>query len=262
MLIEKTLRNSVRALAAIPLLTLLLGSIPARAQSGAVSYAFLIGSGFLCDAGDSGACPEVVKSESGDTFEISGAGVFNPQQKSVMATGTFTHRSLEGNALETGIWIADELVSFDPYGASPSALMRGGGALGPASFGSARSRMFATSTPAGGLAVLHIHLSPMRGTAKTATLQVNCVLGRVPADQTTDGIRLAVDGRSEEFNETVSGRTLFVSTRERGQARNYPADDGMLYHGADAPASNSSRSGLHLRPAPGCAGSLGGGSNQ
>ena len=214
MLIEPTLRNSVRAFAAIPVLTLLLGSIPARAQSGAASYVFLIGSGFLCDAGDSGACPAVVKSEGGDTFEISGAGVFNPRQKSLMATGTFTHRSLDGNALETGIWVADEIVSFDPYGASPSALMRGGGALGPAFFGSARSRMFATSMPAGGLAVLHIHLLPMRRAAKNATLQVNCALGRVPADQTTDGIRLALDGGSEEFNEAISGRTLFLLRRE------------------------------------------------
>ena len=215
MLIEKTLRNSVMAFAAVVVLTVSLSSIPARAQSGAASYVFLIGSGSLCDVGDSGACPAVVKSEGGDTFEISGAGIFDPRQKTVMATGTFTHRSLDGNALETGIWVADELVSFDPYGASPSALMRGDGALGPASFGSARSRMFATSMPAGGLAVLHIHLLPMRGAAKTATLQVNCALGRVPADQTTDGIRLGVDGGSEEFNAAISGRTLFVLTREQ-----------------------------------------------
>lgn len=115
MLTHKMLRNSVMAFAAIPVLTVLLTSIPARAQSGAAGYAFLIGSGFLCDAGDSGACPVVAKSQGGDAFEISGAGVFNPRQKAVMATGTFTHRSPDGNSLETGIWIADELVSFDPY---------------------------------------------------------------------------------------------------------------------------------------------------
>jgi hypothetical protein len=212
MLIEKTLRDSVKAFAAIPVLTFLLGSIPARAQSGAASYAFLIGSGLLCDAGDSGACPAVVKSEGGDTFEISGAGIFNPRQKTVMATGTFTHRSLDGNALETGIWIADELVSFDPYGASPSALMRGGGALSPASFGSARSRMFATSMPAGGLAVLHIHLLPMRGAARTATLQVNCALGKAPDEHPTDGIRLTFGRGGRAYDEEVSGRALFLLT--------------------------------------------------
>ncbi|MGD0130327.1 MAG: hypothetical protein ABSF46_33850 [Terriglobia bacterium] len=213
MLIEKTHRNSVKAFAAIPVLTILLSSIPARAQSGAASYVFLIGSGSLCDAGDSGTCPAVVKSEGGDTFEISGAGIFNPQQKTVMATGTFTHRSLDGNALETGIWVADEIVSFDPYGASPSALMRGGGALGPASFGSARSRMFATSMPAGGLAVLHIHLLPMRGAAKTATLQVNCALGKVPVEHPTEGVRLAFERGGTEYDDEVSGRVLFLLTR-------------------------------------------------
>ena len=90
MLIEKTLRNSVIAFAAISVLTVLLSSIPARAQDGAASYAFLIGSGSLCDAGDSGACPAVVKSEGGDTFEIGGAGLFNPRQKTViLGSGAF-----------------------------------------------------------------------------------------------------------------------------------------------------------------------------
>jgi len=213
MLIEKTLRNATRAFAVIPVLTVLLGSIPAGAQSGAASYGLLIGSVLLCDADNSGACPAVVKSEGGDTFELSGAGVLNARQKTVMATGTFTHRSLDGDALDAGIWIADELVSFDPYGASPSALLRGGAALGPASMGSARSRMLAASMPAGGLAVLQIRLLPMRGTAKTAKLQVNCALGKVPDEHPTEGIRLAFERGGKEYNEEVSGRALFLLTR-------------------------------------------------
>ena len=142
------------------------------AQSGAGSYAFLIGSGFLCDAGDSSACPAAAKSEGGDTFEVSGAGVFNPRQKTVTATGTFTHRSLDGKARETGIWIASELVSFDPYGVAPGALMREGRALGPSQFGLMRMPMFSGSMPAGGLAVLRIRLLPVLGVSKNATLQV------------------------------------------------------------------------------------------
>jgi hypothetical protein len=196
MLIEPTLRNSVRAFAAIPVLTLLLGSIPARAQSGAASYVFLIGSGFLCDAGDSGACPAVVKSEGGDTFEISGAGVFNPRQKTVMATGTFTHRSLDGNALETGIWIASELVSFDSYGVAPGALMREGRALGRPQFGGKRMPMFSGSMPVGGLAVFRIRLLPALGFAKNATLQ--------------------------EFAEEISGRALFLLTIPGASAASKP----------------------------------------
>ncbi len=212
MLIEKTLRNSVIAFAAIPVLTILLSSIPARAQDGAASYAFLISSGFLCDAGDSSACPAVVKSEGGDTFEISGAGIFNPRQKTVMATGTFTHRSLDGNALETGIWIASELVSFDSYGAAPGALMREGRALGRPQFGGKRMPMFSGSMPAGGLAVFRIRLFPAMGFAKNATLQVSCALGKAPDEHPTEGIRLAFERSGTEFDEEISGRALFFLT--------------------------------------------------
>ena len=213
---HRVLSSLVITWAVVPSLAMFPGAGPAMAQSMSANYTFLVASGFLCDPGDSAPCPAVVKSAQGDSYEMSGAGTLSTQSKSVTATGTFTHKSRDGNALETGIWIAEELVSFDLDGASPSALMRGGGALGPASFGSARSRMFATSMPAGGLAVFRVRLLPMRGAAKTATLQMNCALGRVPADQTTDGTRLAVDGGSEEFNEAISGRTLFVLTREQG----------------------------------------------
>ena len=213
MFIAKTLRNSVMAFAAIPVLTVLLSSIPARAQSGSGSYSFLIGSGFLCDAGDSSACPAVVKSEAGDTFEFSGAGIFDPRQKTVMATGTFTERSPDGNALETGIWIASELVSFDSYGVVPGALMREGRALGLPQFGPMRIGMFAGSMAAGGLAVLRIRLTPVSGLAKNATLQVNCALGRVAAGRPNDGIRLAIEGRGAQFDEEISGRALFLLTR-------------------------------------------------
>jgi hypothetical protein len=222
MLIEPTLRNSVRAFAAIPVLTLLLGSIPARAQSGAASYVFLIGSGFLCDAGDSGACPAVVKSEGGDTFEISGAGVFNPRQKTVMATGTFTHRSLDGNALETGIWIASELVSFDSYGVAPGALMREGRALGRPQFGGKRMPMFSGSMPVGGLAVFRIRLLPALGFAKNATLQVICALGKAPDEHPAEGIRLAFERSGTEFAEEISGRALFLLTIPGASAASKP----------------------------------------
>jgi hypothetical protein len=72
-----------------------------------------VASGFLCDAGDASTCPAVVKSAQGDSYEMSGAGTFNPESKSVIATGTFAHRSANGDALETGIWIANEFVSYD-----------------------------------------------------------------------------------------------------------------------------------------------------
>jgi hypothetical protein len=66
---------------------------------------------------------------------------------------------------------------------------------------------------AGGRAVLHIRLIPVLGFAKTATLQVNCALGKVPDEHPREGIRLAFEGRGVEFDEEISGRALFLLTR-------------------------------------------------
>jgi len=120
--------------------------------------------------------------------------------------------------LETGVWIASELVSFDSYGIAPGALMRGGRAFGPPQFGPMRSRMFSGSMPAGGLAVFRIRLLPVRGLSKSATLQVNCALGKVPPERQVEGIRLAFEGRGAEFDEEISGRTLFLLTRPGASA--------------------------------------------
>jgi hypothetical protein len=67
--------------------------------------------------------------------------------------------------------------------------------------------------PAGGLAVFRIRLLALRGLSKTALLQVNCPQGRVPDDHQTEGIRLSIEGSGGEFDQEISGRTLFVLTR-------------------------------------------------
>jgi len=197
---------------AMPSLAILLAAILAVAQSNSGDYVFLVGSGFLCDSGDSSACPAVVKSADGASYEMSGAGTFTTQSKSVTAAGTFTHKSPDGVVLETGVWVASELVSFDSYGVAPGALMREGRALGPPQFGPMRSRMFSGSMPAGGLAVFRIRLLPVRGLSKNATLQVNCALGKVPPEHQMEGIRLAFEGGGVEFDEEISGRALFLLT--------------------------------------------------
>jgi hypothetical protein len=210
---QRVFSNRVVARAAGVGLAILLAAIPAIAQNSGGDYIFLIGSGFLCDSGDSSACPAVVKSAEGSSYEMSGAGTFNPQSKSVMAGGTFTHKSSSGDVLETGVWIASELVSFDSYGIAAGALMRAGSAFGPARFGPRRMPMLSGPMPAGGLAVFRIRLLPMWGVSKTATLQVNCALGKVPDERPTEGIRLAFEGGGGEFDEEVSGRAMFVLTR-------------------------------------------------
>jgi hypothetical protein len=198
---------------AVPSLAIFLGAGPARAQSSSANYTFLVAAGFLCDSDDSSPCPAVVKSANGDTYEMSGVGTITPSSKSVTAAGTFTHKSTGGVVLETGVWVASELVGFDCYGIAPGALMREVRALGPPQFGPKRLPMFSGSMPAGGFAVLRIRLLPVLGFAKNATLQVNCALGKVPSEHPNEGIRLAIEGHGAEFDEEVSGRALFLLTR-------------------------------------------------
>jgi hypothetical protein len=202
----------IMRLVAVPSLAIFLAAVPALAQSSNGDYLFLVGSGYLCDTGDSSACPGVVKSLQGDSYEMSGAGALSTQSKSVTAAGTFTHKSADGNSLETGIWIATELVSFNSYGIAPG-LMRGGQPFGPPPFGPRRSPMLSGPMPAGGLAVFRVRLLALRGLSKTALLQVNCPQGRVPDDHQTEGIRLTIEGGGGEFDQEISGRTLFVLTR-------------------------------------------------
>jgi hypothetical protein len=228
---RKVFPNVVMMWVAVPSLAISVCAGPATAQSSAVNYTFLVGAGFLCDPGDTATCPAVVKSANGDSYEMSGAGTLNTQSKSVTAAGTFTHKSSSGNVLETGVWIVSELVSFDSYGVAPGALMRGGQASGPPPFGPIRSPIFFGSMAAGGLGVFRIRLLPVSGLSKNATLQVNCAIGRVPPERQVEGIRLAFEGGGVEFNEQVSGRTLFLLTRPGANAaRKAPAveDDANL----------------------------------
>jgi hypothetical protein len=80
--------------------------------------------------------------------------------------------------------------------------------------------------PTGGLAVLRIHLLPMSGFARNATLQVNCALGKVPPERSVEGIRLAYEKGGAEFDEEISGRAIFLLTRPGANAAaNAPAPE-------------------------------------
>jgi hypothetical protein len=197
---QNVLAHLVIAWVGVPCLAILLDAGSSNAQSGPANYAFLVATLFLCDPGDSSACPAVVKSAQGDSYEMSGAGTLTTQGKSVTAAGVFTHKSRDGNVLETGVWIASELVSFESYGIAPGALMRAGQAFGPPRFGPMGSRMFSGSMPAGGLAVFRIRLLPLWGVPRTATLEVNCALGKVPDEHQTEGIRLTFQ-KVAEYDE-------------------------------------------------------------
>ena len=223
---QRVFLNRVIAWMALPSLTIFLPVVPAIAQTSNSDYILLVGSGFLCESGDSTACPAVVKSANGDGYEMSGAGTFSSESKLVTAAGTFTHKSADGVVLETGVWTASELVSFDSYGIVPGGLMREVRALGPPQLGPMRSRMFSGPLAAGGLAVFRVRLLPMRGRQRIAMLKVNCALGKVPAEHQVEGIRVAFEGGGVAFDEEVSGRALFLLTRpEASTAAKAPNPD-------------------------------------
>jgi len=183
------------------------------AQNGGGDYLFLIASGFLCDSGDSSACPAVVRSADYATYELTGAGTFNPQSKAVTATGTFNRKSPDGTSLETGIWIAKDLVSFNSYGAAPGARMREARVFGAARFGPRGGSMLSGPMPAGGLAVFRVRFLPMSGLARRAVLEVNCALGKAPLERQTEGIRLRFEGAGAEYDQEIGGHTIFLMMR-------------------------------------------------
>lgn len=195
-------------------LGLTLASCTLFAQEAPRNYTFLLASGFLCDPDHAEACPAVAKDASGNTFEMSGAGTFSPHDKSVTAAGTFTRKSPSGTVLDTGVWLAASLVSFDSYGLAPGAIRTGNPASRamPAS-PMMRTRMLLGPTAAGGLAVFRIRLLPLTGAPQNALLQVNCALGNVPRERSAEGIRLTLDKNGTDFSEEVSGRVMFLLMR-------------------------------------------------
>jgi hypothetical protein len=192
-----------------PILSMFLGGELIIAQSSSPEYTFLVASGFLCDSGN---CPAAAKSVNRDIYEITGAGTFNPQSKSVSAAGTFTHKIPNGTVVETGVWTSNQLISFDSYGAAPNALRQRGIAAGvPGGFHPNPLSMSVNPVPVGGLAVFRIRLLPASGTPMSAVLQVNCALADAPRDRSADGIRLKLERSPSEFSEEMGGSVMFLA---------------------------------------------------
>ena len=209
------------------------GAVWAQAKS--ANYAFLVGSGFLCDPNSASACAATAKADPGDSYEMSGAGTFDAQSKSVKAAGTYTHKSPNGNVLETGVWLANELVSFDSYGVAPNELPRLGITFAHAEMPPKRIPMSRGPMPTGGLAVFRILLVPISGLSTTAVLQVNSALGDVPRERSLEGIRLTLEKSTTEFSEEVGGRVMFLAIRPEAGA---PAKAPQHEPGPDSAADS------------------------
>ena len=133
-------------------------------------------------------CPDVSSAANGDTLVISGQGMLSIHPKTVTGTGTFVHKDPAGAVLASGMWTAEQLLSFTSYG-NESDL--------PPNY-------------EGGLALILVHLSPdTGGPGSDAVLQVNCAIGKPPEGHSGEFVRLAVRG-GPNFNKAVSGNTLYI----------------------------------------------------
>lgn len=204
------------ATVAASLLSMFLGGEPITAQNSSPEYTFVVASGFLCGSGD---CPAGAKSANGDTYEITGAGTFNPQNKSVSAAGTFAHKIPNGTVVEAGVWTSNQLISFDVYGAAPNALRQRGIAAGIPGFRHNPLPMSVSPVPVGGLAVFHIRMLPASGMPVSAVLQVNCALADAPRDRSADGIRLKLERSPAEFSEELGGSVMFLAMPPQATAK-------------------------------------------
>jgi hypothetical protein len=208
------------------------------AQSDSADYTFVLGSGFLCDPTDSSSCPAIAKATQGESYEVSGAGRFDAQDKSVKAAGTFSHKSASGHVLEAGVWTASELISFASYGIAPGALLHEKVALGPPQFGRPmRTTKVSAPMPTGGLGIFRIFLVSTSGATKTAVLQMNCALGDVPHERSIEGIRLTFGGSGNEFSEEVSGRVIFLAVRPEAKTPNKSPEQKPATGSAEPPSS-------------------------
>ncbi len=150
---------------------------PASTESGAATFHYLAGSGFLCGF-FSGACPDIARADNGDTIEITGSGTLTIHPNSVGGGGTFTHKDSSGNVLESGTWTAETLISFVPYAVLPNHL-------------------------AGGQGLIRVHLS----TGSEAILDIDCAIGAPPGQ--AEGVTLNIQDVIN-FNKKVSGITLYI----------------------------------------------------
>ena len=200
----------IAAIFAASLASMFLGGEPiiALAQNSSPEFSFLVAAGFLCESGN---CPAGAKSVNGDSYEITGAGTFNLQSKSVSAAGTFAHKALNGAVLETGVWTSNQLVRFDVYGAAPNALRQRGIAAGVPGFRANPMPMSVGPVPVGGLAVFQIRMMPASGAPMSGTLEVNCALADAPRERSADGIRLKLERSPTEFSEELGGSVMFLA---------------------------------------------------
>lgn len=132
--------------------------------------------------------PNVAMASNGDTFAVTGTGMFSVHPKSSSGGGSWTH-TFAGGGSTSGTWIANGLVAFQPYGCGV---------------------VFGTPLPpdfCGGRVVLDVTLSTPLGSLP-GQLTIDCLIG-VPPASASEGIRLVVPGVIN-FNKVVGGENVYI----------------------------------------------------
>jgi hypothetical protein len=141
--------------------------------------------------------PNVAMASSGDTFAITGMGVFSTHPKTVTASGTFTH-TVAGGGTFTGTWTATDLLSFEFYGCGVVE-----GMPFPPNF-------------CGGALKLRVYFTPAGTNLRIpGIITVFCIIGpQAPPshdDLSEEGMTAVVPGIGN-FNKIVSGLNIYIQT--------------------------------------------------
>ena len=154
-----------------------------------------------------GTLNSIARAPSGQTMEISGAGTFSLQPKSVSGTAdvieaafgtvprTFTQRTANGAVVAQGTWEVTGILSYTSFGpATPEQIAFFGG-LPPGS--------------EGGKVMLNVALFVGGVRVHDGILTIVCELGQAPTNSVESTLLLLQDG-SGNFNQPVSGDNIFI----------------------------------------------------
>jgi len=173
----------------------MLGAAPASARHAPESFAFLLGTDFLCDLDPVAGCPDLAAAPSGDTIQLSGSGTFSVHAKTASGGGEWTHLAPDGSSVGGGTWEATGLISFASYGSGSAQ------DLPPETWG--------------GKALLAVRLVvPEAGIEAPAMIWVTCTLGNKIPSSATEGIRVLAAPTpfgGINFNQEAGGLTVFLN---------------------------------------------------
>ncbi len=187
MFVEKMLTNKSLLLLLSALFLAVLPST-AFADSGHNTYQYLVGVDPLCSLAPS-ACPDIIGAPNGDTVAVAGQGTFDIRSMVATGSGTFVHRMSDGTVRASGTWEATRLLGFHSFGSGSVQGL-------PSNF-------------VGGLALIQVTLKVHDQPVFNAVLKIGCELGNPPGG-IHEGVELTVLGAGINFNEKVSGSTLFI----------------------------------------------------